>query len=115
MPHLALEKVEISRWEMGFVDSKWSNLNASGSYNPVIHFWVHCVASLSLHAGNGKCYMWLTDRVEIYYSKIVLWADLSYSYTFVPFYLHAVKGKWEIYYGNLEDIVKSIPIKGGLG
>ena len=32
---MAVEKVKIYLWKMGFVDGKWTNLNASGSYTPL--------------------------------------------------------------------------------
>ena len=93
-----LNKVEIHFAKIGFVDCKWSNLNAPGSYTPcsnllckirfrwllmvqfecprVIHpllsstIGVCCTVPLSLHAGKGKCCMWPIKKVEIYFSKI---------------------------------------------
>ena len=33
-------------------------------------FGVHCGVPFPLHAGKGKCCMWLVNKVEIYFGKI---------------------------------------------
>ena len=49
------------------------NLNVPGSFiHPFCHsfFRFHCRVPFSLHTGNGKCCMWLVDKVEILRAKI---------------------------------------------
>ena len=33
-------------------------------------FGVHCGVTLSLHAGKGKCCLWLVNKVEIHFAEI---------------------------------------------
>ena len=48
-----------------------SNLIALGAYTTLsITFWVQCMVPFPLHAGKGKCYMWLGNKVEIYFYKV---------------------------------------------
>ena len=67
-----VNKVEIHFAKIGFVDCKWSNLNAPGLYTPWCHSLVgsNVECLFSLHAGEGKCCMWDVNKVEIYFSKI---------------------------------------------
>ena len=59
MVHLAFEKVEIHFAKIGFVDCKWSNLNAPGSYTPWCHSLlgstVGCPFPLMQEKGNAAC------------------------------------------------------------
>ena len=111
MLHVVVNKVEIYSSKIGFVDSKWSNLNTPGSCTPsFIHFlgqlwdgpFSACRKREMLHVVGNK--------VEIYFSKIGFldckWSNLNTpgSYTpwchsffrstvgGVPFTLHAGKG-----------------------
>ena len=62
--------VEIYFSKMGFLDCKWSNLNAPGSYIPWCHSLLGpAVECPSLHAGKGKCCMCLLTKVETYFTK----------------------------------------------
>ena len=66
-----IDKVKIHLPKLGYMDTKWANLNAPGLYTlAVVQFWVHLWASLSLHAGKGKCCIWLMDKVEIFLAKV---------------------------------------------
>ena len=44
-------------------------------------FGVHCSVSLSLHAGKGKCCMWLGNKMEIHFAKMCyidcIWSNLN--------------------------------------
>ena len=53
-------KVEIYFAKIGFVDSRWSNLNAQGSYtpwcNPILGFTVGCpLVGCMQEKGNAAC------------------------------------------------------------
>ena len=69
-----VNKVEIHFAKIGFVDCKWSNSNAPGSYTlwcySLLTFGVHCGVSISLYAGKGKCCIWPVNRVEIHFAKL---------------------------------------------
>ena len=68
-----VNKVENHFAKIGFVDCKWSNLNAPGSYTcPLVSFTfgVNSGLPFSLDTGIGKCCIWLLNNVEIYFLKI---------------------------------------------
>ena len=56
----------------------------------LFNIWVHCGVSISLYAGNGKCCMWLVNRVEIHFAKIgsmdCKWSNLNTPMSYTPFY-----------------------------
>ena len=66
-----VNKVEIYLWKMGFMDCKWSNLNAPGSYTP----WCHSLLGSTVGCPflcmleKGMLHM-SVNKVEIYFSKI---------------------------------------------
>ena len=78
-----VNKVEIHLTKIGFVEYKWSNLNAPRFIHPLVSstFWVHYRVPFSLDAGKGKCCMWLVNNVEIKSSKICFadwqWSNLN--------------------------------------
>ena len=45
------------------------------SHIPLVSFTfgVHCVVSISLYAGKGKCCIWAVNKVEIHFEKGVSW------------------------------------------
>ena len=72
MLQMACKKSEINLAKIGFLDSKWFNLNAAGSCTPLTSFTfgAHYGVPFSLHAGKGKCCMWIVNKVEILFAKI---------------------------------------------
>ena len=64
-------KIIFQEW-VRFMDLKWTNLNTPGSYTTWVSctFGVHYGVPFSLHAGKGKCCMWLANKVEIYFPKM---------------------------------------------
>ena len=77
--------MEIHFAKIGFLDSKWSNLNAPGSDAPWCHplFGSSVGCPFPLHAGKGKCCMWPVNKVEIHFAKIGFlyskWCNLNAS------------------------------------
>ena len=67
-----VNEVEICFAKMGFLDSKWSNLNTPWSYTICSHslllFILEC--PFPLHAGKWRCCMWHVKNVEIHFAKI---------------------------------------------
>ena len=67
-----INKVEIDFARAGFVDCKWSNLNAPGLYL----LWSHSPAGVYngvaflLYAGKWKSCMWLVNQEEIHFAKV---------------------------------------------
>ena len=69
--HAGHYKVEIYFPKIGFMDCKFSNLNATGSCAP----WCHALCGplwvlFPLDAGKGNCYMWVIKKWKDIFPKI---------------------------------------------
>ena len=84
MLHLTCDKVEIHFSQIGFLDCKWSNLNAPGSYTPWCHsLLVSTVGCLFLCMQEKGMLHVSVNKVEIKFSKIGFvdckWSNLNAS------------------------------------
>ena len=75
-------KVKIYFQNMGFIDSKWSNLNAPGSYTPCCHSLLGSIVGCPfLCMQENGCCMWLLNKVETHFAKVGFvdckWSNLN--------------------------------------
>ena len=91
--HLAFEKVETCSWKIGFVNWKWSNLNAPESYTqlPFFTFGVtiesdHSLKANSVHTikGNAACGLLIEWKSNL--QKWVSWTPLVQFEIYYPLY-----------------------------